>query len=65
MSGKTGLHVPEDLVYLEIYDPHLKQFVNDGECGRIVLSTLLPKEGKCGTLLLNYDTEDISVVISR
>jgi coenzyme F390 synthetase len=62
---RQGLHVPEDLVHLDIYNPHQKQFVQDGECGRIVLSTLLPEGGKCGTLLLNYDTEDTSVVISR
>jgi coenzyme F390 synthetase len=63
--AKQGLHVPEDLVHLDIYDPHLNQFVRDGECGRIVLSTLLPQGAKCGTLLLNYDTEDTSLVISR
>jgi coenzyme F390 synthetase len=64
-AAKQGLHVPEDLVHLDIYDPHLKQFVPDGECGRIVLSTLLPQGAKCGTLLLNYDTEDTSVIVSR
>ncbi|MDD1679121.1 MAG: coenzyme F390 synthetase [Methanomicrobiales archaeon] len=64
-AAKQGLHVPEDLVHLDIYDPYQKRFVRDGECGRIVLSTLLPEGGKCGTLLLNYDTEDTSVVISR
>jgi phenylacetate-coenzyme A ligase PaaK-like adenylate-forming protein len=36
-----------------------------GECGRVVLTTLLPVGGKCGTLLLNYDTDDTTVVISR
>src|SRR5659263_650041 len=61
----SGLHVPEDLVHLDIYDPLLKDFVRDGECGRIVLTTLLPVGGKCGMLLLNYDTEDTSVVITR
>lgn len=61
----NGLHVPEDLVHLDIYDPLLKDFVRDGECGRTVLTTLLPVGGKCGTLLLNYDTEDTSVVINR
>jgi coenzyme F390 synthetase len=62
---KVGLHVPEDLVHLDVYDPSLGNFVADGECGRIVLTTLLPLGGKTGTLLLNYDTEDSSVVISR
>jgi phenylacetate-coenzyme A ligase PaaK-like adenylate-forming protein len=60
-----GLHVPEDLVHLDIYDPGLRSFVPDGECGRIVLSTLIGKGELCGTLLINYDTEDSSVVISR
>jgi coenzyme F390 synthetase len=62
---KIGLHVPEDLVHLDVYDPKLKNFVEDGECGRIVLTTLLPVGGKTGTLLLNYDTEDTSVVVTR
>ena len=61
----SGLHVPEDLVHLDIYDPALKNFVRDGECGRVVLTTLLPVGGKSGTLLLNYDTEDTTVVVTR
>ncbi|MDD1669637.1 MAG: coenzyme F390 synthetase [Methanomicrobiales archaeon] len=61
----AGLHVPEDLVHLDLYDPALASFVPDGECGRIVLSTLIGKGEHCGTLLLNYDTEDSSSVISR
>ncbi|MBC7089560.1 MAG: coenzyme F390 synthetase [Methanobacteriales archaeon] len=62
---KDGLHVPEDLVHLDVYDPRLQDFVEDGECGRIVLTTLLPVGEKTGILLLNYDTEDTTVVISR
>lgn len=62
---KLGLHVPEDLVHLDVYDPQLKNFVDDGECGRIVLTTLLPVGERTGTLLLNYDTEDTTVVVSR
>ena len=61
----SGLHVPEDLVHLDMYDPHTKAFVNDGECGRAVLTTLLEEDTKCGTLLINYDTEDTTVVLSR
>ncbi|MCX6688856.1 MAG: coenzyme F390 synthetase [Methanoregula sp.] len=61
----TGLHVPEDLVHLDVYDPTLQAFVRDGECGRGILTTLLPVGGKCGTLLINYDTEDTTVVLSR
>jgi coenzyme F390 synthetase len=61
----SGLHVPEDLVHLDVYDPGLVSFVRDGECGRAVLTTLLPVGGKSGMLLVNYDTEDTTVVISR
>lgn len=62
---RQGLHVPEDLVHLDVYDPSLQRFVGDGECGRIILTTLLPDSGKSGTLLINYDTEDTSVVLTR
>lgn len=62
---RAGLHVPEDLVHLDVYDPHRDTFVPEGECGRIVLTTLLAPGEHCGTLLLNYDTEDTTVVISR
>jgi coenzyme F390 synthetase len=61
----SGLHVPEDLVHLDVYDPQLQGFVRDGECGRAVLTTLLPVGGRSGMLLLNYDTEDTTVVLSR
>jgi coenzyme F390 synthetase len=61
----TGLHVPEDLVHMDVYDPGMKSFVPDGECGRIILSTLIGPGERCGTLLLNYDTEDTTVVLSR
>ncbi|MGA2161481.1 MAG: coenzyme F390 synthetase [Methanoregula sp.] len=61
----AGLHVPEDLVHLDIYDPQMKAFVSDGNCGRAVLTTLLPVGSKAGTLLLNYDTEDTTAVLSR
>ncbi|MDD1721379.1 MAG: coenzyme F390 synthetase [Euryarchaeota archaeon] len=62
---KTGLHVPEDLVHLDLYNPTLDNFATDDDCGRIVLTTLLPPGSKTGTLLLNYDTEDTTVVTSR
>jgi coenzyme F390 synthetase len=61
----NGLHVPEDIVHLDIYDPGRESFVQDGECGRAILTTLLPVGGKSGMLILNYDTEDTSVVLSR
>jgi len=60
-----GLHVPEDLVHLDLYDPQMEKFVSDGERGRAILTTLIPVGGRCGTLLLNYDTEDTTVVITR
>ncbi len=61
----SGLHVTEDFVHLDIYDPKLKYFVEDGECGRIVLTTLLPVGAKSGNLLLNYDTDDTTVIVTR
>ena len=61
----AGLHVPEDLVHLDIYDPQMKDFVFDGKTGRAVLTTLLPVGARAGTLLLNYDTEDTTNVLSR
>jgi len=64
-SQINGLHVPEDLVHLDVYDPSLQDFVKDGECGRIILSTLLPVGEKSGTILLNYDTEDTTTVLTR
>jgi len=64
-SARQGLHVPEDLVHMDLYDPDKKGFVKDGECGRIVLTTLLPVGAKCGMLLINYDTDDTTVVTSR
>jgi len=64
-SEISGLHVPEDFVHLDVYDPHVKEFVPEGECGRVVLSTLLPVGAKTGNLLLNYDTEDTTVVLTR
>jgi coenzyme F390 synthetase len=64
-NAHLGLHVPEDLVHMDIYDSRLKQFVKDGSCGRIVLTTLLPVGAACGMLLINYDTEDTTLVLSR
>lgn len=64
-TKKVGLHVPEDLVHLDLYDPQLENFIEDGECGRIVLTTLLSKGERTGTLLINYDTEDTSEIVSR
>jgi coenzyme F390 synthetase len=62
---KAGLHVPEDLVHLDLYNPQLENFVKEGECGRIVLTTLLPVGGKTGNLLINYDTDDTTVIVTR
>jgi coenzyme F390 synthetase len=62
---QVGLHVPEDLVHLDLYDPAMQRFVGDGDRGRIVLTNLLPVGAKTGTLLINYDTEDTTIVRSR
>lgn len=62
---RNGLHVPEDLVHMDLYDPKLSSFVPDGQSGRIVLTTLLPEGARSGNLLINYDTEDVSEVITR
>ncbi|MDK2891985.1 coenzyme F390 synthetase [Methanohalophilus sp.] len=62
---KNGLHVSEDLVHLDVYDPESGEYVKDGECGRIILTTLLSPGEKCGTLLINYDTEDTTAVLAR
>jgi coenzyme F390 synthetase len=62
---RNGLHVPEDLVHLDFYDPALQSFVPDGECGRAVLTTLLPVGGRAAFLLINYDTEDTTMVLTR
>ncbi|MGL4669905.1 MAG: coenzyme F390 synthetase [Methanobacteriaceae archaeon] len=98
-SQKNGLHVPEDLIHLDIYstetddNPKSREnndntcFLDEGKEGKIILTTLLSKgeNGKpinsigtpmpfsglnsvgerCGTLLINYDTDDISSVLSR
>ncbi|NMB80128.1 MAG: coenzyme F390 synthetase [Methanomicrobiales archaeon] len=64
-TSMNGLHVPEDLVHLDVYNPRIESFVPDGECGRAVLTTLLPVGQKSGMLLLNYDTEDTTVIQSR
>jgi coenzyme F390 synthetase len=62
---RTGLHVPEDLVHMDIYDPSMERFVPDGECGRIVLTSLIPVGEKAGNVLINYDTDDTTVVVTR
>jgi coenzyme F390 synthetase len=64
-TERSGLHVPEDMVHLDVYDPGMASFVGDGACGRAVLTTLLPIGEHAGTLLINYDTEDTTVVLTR
>ncbi|HOJ97889.1 MAG TPA: coenzyme F390 synthetase, partial [Methanospirillum sp.] len=61
----AGLHVPEDIVHLDIHDPRHQRFLPDGEEGHIVLTTLLKPGERCGSLLINYDTDDTTKVISR
>ncbi|HDR72985.1 MAG TPA: coenzyme F390 synthetase [Methanoculleus sp.] len=64
-SEMNGLHVPEDLVHMDLYDPGISGFVEEGECGRIVLTTLVPVGEKAGMVLINYDTEDTTMVLTR
>ncbi len=61
----AGLHVPEDIVHMDIYDPVQQRYVPEGGSGHIVLSTLLKPGEKCGSLLLNYDTDDTTRILSR
>lgn len=64
-SRRQGLHVAEDLIHMDLYDAAMNNFVKDGEEGRIVLTTLIPPGEKAGTILINYDTEDLTRVLSR
>lgn len=64
-TRQAGLHVPEDLVHFDLYDPGMNRFVHDGETGRLVYTTLLAPGKRAGTLLINYDTEDTCSVVSR
>jgi len=64
-SAVSGLHVPEDIAHMDIYDPNTRQYVRDGEPGHIVLTTLLKPGEHSGTLLINYDTDDTTSVLSR
>jgi len=64
-SSVAGLHVPEDIVHLDIHDPGHQHYLPDGREGHIVLTTLLKPGDKCGSLLINYDTDDTTRVISR
>lgn len=52
------------MVHLDLYDTKLEDFVDNGEWV-MVLTTLIFEGEKTGTLLLNYDTEDTSMVVSR
>ena len=64
-SATAGLHVPEDIVHMDIYNQNHDEFVRDGEPGHIVLTTLLKPGEQCGSLLINYDTDDTTTVLSR
>lgn len=64
-SAIAGLHVPEDIVHMDIYDPMRHRYVKNGDPGNIVLTTLLKPGEKSGTLLINYDTDDTTSVLSR
>ncbi|EHQ34337.1 coenzyme F390 synthetase [Methanoplanus limicola] len=62
---REGLHVAEDLIHLDLYDQTMNGFVSDGEEGKIVITTLVPEGENAGTVLINYNTDDITSVISR
>ncbi|MBN1431225.1 MAG: coenzyme F390 synthetase [Methanomicrobiaceae archaeon] len=64
-TERAGLHVPEDLIHVDFYDTDMRDFVKDGDRGKMVLTTLVPEGKKAGTVLINYNTDDISRVISR
>ena len=55
----TGMHIWTDYLYIEIIDPETGENVPDGECGEIVLTTLV----KEGAPLIRYRTHDISRII--
>lgn len=61
----AGLHVPEDIVHMDIYDPVQGRYLPEGTAGQIVLTTLLKPGEKCGSLLLNYDTDDTTRILTR
>ncbi len=48
MCGKfneiSGLHVPENFVHLDVYDPYIENFVHDGECGIVIIRACLKIE---------------------
>ncbi len=61
----NGLHVPEDMVHMDIYDPYKKTYIPEGKPGHIILTTLLEPNETIGTLLINYDTDDTTRVLSK
>jgi len=64
-SAEAGLHVPEDIVHMDIFNQKHDGYVREGEEGHIVLTTLLKPGEQCGSLLINYDTDDTTKVLSR
>lgn len=64
-TAVDGLHVPEDIVHMDIFNEKHDGYVKDGIPGHIVLTTLLKPGEQCGSLLINYDTDDTTTVISR
>ncbi len=41
MHSEIRLHVPEDMVHLDLHDPQLENRRDEGECGRIVLTSFI------------------------
>ncbi|MBN2733461.1 MAG: coenzyme F390 synthetase [Methanomicrobiaceae archaeon] len=62
---RNGLHVAEDLIHMDLYDASMQNFVKEGDEGKIVLTTLIPDGEKAGTILINYDTDDTTRVLTR
>ena len=57
---RNGMHINESTSHIEITDPETAEFLSPGEEGHVTLTNLLPVGKKGGTVLLNYDIEDLS-----
>lgn len=58
-DAKSGMHMWDDFIYLEIVDPKTGEVLPDGEVGELVLTTLQ----KEGAPLIRYRTHDLTRVI--
>lgn len=60
-SCNEGLHYWNDLLYFEIIDPKTGEVLPDGECGELVITTLV----KEGAPLIRYRTRDLTHLITE